>query len=104
MTFGGQMRHFFLGALTAILVLVFGGVLYLRLGWAEGRGDIAPSRLEVALMQMAAHASVRRHAPEIASPIAPTNETLIAGGKMYLNECAGCHGTPGQTPKSGNPL
>ena len=98
------MRHFFLGALTAVLLFVFGGILYLRLGWAEVRGDIAPSRLESSLMQMAVHASVRRHAPEIGSPIAPTNETLIAGGKMYLNECAGCHGTPGQTPKSGNPL
>jgi mono/diheme cytochrome c family protein len=21
---------------------------------------------------------------------------LIAGGKVYLNECAGCHGTPGK--------
>ena len=50
------MRRFFLGALTAILVFVFGGILYLRFGWAEVRGDISPSRLESSLMQMAVHA------------------------------------------------
>lgn len=98
------MRHFFLGGFTAILVFVFGGILYLRLGWAEVRGDIAPLGLESSLMEMAVHASVRRHAPEIPNPVAPTNENLIAGGKMYLNECAGCHGTPGRAFKGINPL
>ena len=93
------MRHFFLGALTTTVALVFAGILYLRLGWAEVRGDVAPSQLESSLMQMAVHASVRRHAPEIANPVAPTDENLIAGGKMYLNECAGCHGTPGRQPR-----
>src|SRR5256885_1070971 len=26
-----------------------------------------------------------------------SEQNLIAGGKMYLNECAGCHGTPGKS-------
>jgi mono/diheme cytochrome c family protein len=30
----------------------------------------------------------------MANPFPPTEENLIAGGKIYLNECAGCHGTP----------
>jgi mono/diheme cytochrome c family protein len=29
---------------------------------------------------------------------------LIAGGKMYLNECSGCHGTPGVARKGAEPL
>jgi len=76
----------------------------LRMGGAEVRGDVAPTRLETSLMQMAVHASVRRNAPEISNPVAPTDENLIAGGKIYLNECAGCHGIPGQTPTGSNPL
>jgi len=28
--------------------------------------------------------------------IKPTDENLIAGGKFYLDACAGCHGTPGK--------
>jgi hypothetical protein len=42
---------------------------------------------------------VRRQVPEMANPFPPTNENLIAGGKIYLNECAGCHGTLGQPDK-----
>jgi mono/diheme cytochrome c family protein len=55
-------------------------------------------------MQMTVHASVRRHAPEIASPVAPTDENLIAGGKIYLNQCSGCHGTPGVPQKEADSL
>jgi mono/diheme cytochrome c family protein len=50
-------------------------------------------------MKTAVHASVRREAPEQANPYAPTDENLIAGGKIYLDGCAGCHGTPGQPYK-----
>lgn len=90
------MKNFFLGCLATVLVSVAGSLIYLRLGLAEVRGDAAPTRLETSLMRMAVHASVRRQAPNVENPIKPTEENLIAGGKMYLNECSGCHGTPGK--------
>lgn len=93
------MKQFFLGALTTIVVFAVGGFAYLRLGLAETRSDVPPSRLESSLMHMAVHASVRKEAPAAANPVPPTDENLIAGGKMYLNECAGCHGTPGVARK-----
>lgn len=93
------MKQFLLGSVVTLLVLGVAGFLYLRLGLAEVRADVPPSQLESSLMRMAVHASVRRHAPEIPNPVAATEENLIAGGKMYLGECAGCHGTPGQAPK-----
>jgi mono/diheme cytochrome c family protein len=55
-------------------------------------------------MRMAVHASVRRNAPEIPNPVAATEESLIAGGKIYLGECSGCHGTPGKARKWADPL
>ena len=97
------MKHFLLGVATALLVLAIGGLLYLKLGLAEVRGDLPPSRWESSLMTSAAHASVRRRAPEAPNPVAPTDENLIAGGKLYLNECAGCHGAPGK-PNDPNTL
>jgi mono/diheme cytochrome c family protein len=27
-----------------------------------------------------------------------SDENLIAGGKLYLNDCVGCHGAPGKPP------
>jgi len=91
------MKNFLLGVLAALVVVAAGTFAYLRLGLAEVRADLPGSQLESFLMSTAVHASVRRHAPEVSNPIQPTNENLIAGGKMYLGECAGCHGTPSTT-------
>jgi mono/diheme cytochrome c family protein len=97
------VKNFLLGVLFASLVLIVGGLAYLRLGYAEVRADIPPGSRETALLFSSVHASVRRRAPELPNPVSPTDENLIAGGKIYRNECAGCHGTPGK-PDSGNSL
>lgn len=90
------MRNFLLGVLFTLLAIVLGSLAYLRLGFAEVAADIPPSRWERALMFGSVHASVRRRAPEMPNPVPPTDENLIAGGKIYLGECSGCHGTPGK--------
>src|SRR5215831_10135843 len=43
-------------------------------------------------MTAAVHASIRRQAPEVPNPVAPTDDTLIAGGKLFISDCSGCHG------------
>ena len=86
------MKNFFLGV---VFTLVFGALAvfaYLCLGFVEVRADIPATRFETALLGAAVHASVRRHAPETPNPVQPTEENLIAGGKVYLSECSGCHG------------
>jgi hypothetical protein len=98
------MKNFLLGTLFTLLVLALGVFAYLEMGFAEVRADIPPARWERALMFSAAHASVRRRAPEVANPIPPTDENLIAGGKLYRNECNGCHGTPGKPDESSDTL
>jgi thiosulfate dehydrogenase len=90
------MRKFLLGVLVGIAVPVGGAFSYLRLGMAEVRADIAPGRWENYLMNTGVHASVRREAPDLPNPVVPTEENLIAGGKIYLAACAGCHGTLGK--------
>jgi len=90
------MKNFFFGALFTLVVLALGGLAYLRLGFAEVAADIPPGRLETVLMFSSAHAAVRRRAPEMPNPVQATDANLLAGGKIYLGECAGCHGTPGK--------
>jgi mono/diheme cytochrome c family protein len=90
------VRNFLFGFLSAIVLLVVGILGYLILGFAEVRGDIRPPSWEGRLMYSSVHASVRRYAPEQPNPIPPTDENLIAGGKIYMNNCAGCHGIPGK--------
>ena len=95
------MKHFLLGVLATLAIIIIGSYAYLRLGLAETRADLPPSRLESLVMTSAVHASVRREAPETPNPFAPTDENLIAGGKLYTDGCAGCHGVPGKANKDG---
>lgn len=98
------MRNFLAGVLFTVLLLLVCGLAYLRFGFAEVRADIPPSGWEKALMFSSVHASVRRRAPEIPNPVPATDENLIAGGKVYLDGCAGCHGTPGKPDTSSDSL
>ena len=43
---------------------------------------------------MALDASAAGQAPHLSDPIAPSEENLMAGLKLFKNDCAGCHGTP----------
>jgi mono/diheme cytochrome c family protein len=86
------MKTFLLGAITGAVLLAIAVMLYLRLGFAEVRADLTASGLETHLMTAAVRASVQREAPEEPNPVTPTDENLIAGGKMFMNNCAGCHG------------
>ncbi|HTP43357.1 MAG TPA: cytochrome c [Candidatus Acidoferrum sp.] len=86
------MRNFLLGVVTGAILFGLGVILYLRLGFNEVRGDLAPGWFENNLMTAAVHASVRREAPEVPNPVESTDENLIAGGKLFANNCAGCHG------------
>jgi len=90
------MKKFLIGVLLGIAVPVIGALSYLRLGMAEVRADIPPGRWENYLMNAGMHASVRREAPNAPNPVPLTDENLIAGGKLYLDACAGCHATPGK--------
>jgi mono/diheme cytochrome c family protein len=98
------VRNFLAGVLFTLVVLILGGFAYLRLGYAEVRGDLPPSNWEKALMFSSAHASVRRRAPELPNPVPPTDENLIAGAKIYSDECAGCHGAAGKADQTSDSL
>jgi mono/diheme cytochrome c family protein len=89
------LRSFIVGAIAAIVVLGVGAVGYLGLGLASMEADAKPPAWETEWMNSTVHASVRRRASGIQNPLTPTDETVIAGGKLYMNDCIGCHGTPG---------
>ena len=74
----------------------FGGLP--RYGLHGCRRRSAASVREAGFMTASLQASVRRRAPQIQNPLANSDDTLIAGGKLYLNDCVGCHGEPGQPP------
>jgi len=98
------VKQFLLGVVATLVVLFAGGLAYLLLGFAEVRGDQPVTGMERPVMRAAVHASVRRHAPNDSDPVPPTDANLIAGGREYLNQCAGCHGEPGRERRFAAPL
>lgn len=72
---------------------------YLRLGIAHVAADAPTPAWETRWMFSAVHASIQRGVPaDLKSPTPSDDESLIAGGKLYLNDCVGCHGAPGKPP------
>jgi len=90
------VKTFFVGIISALLLgpsLVWG---YFALGFAPIRSDCKPSALETALMRRIVSASVR-HENVGTRPSGPaTEQMVIAGGKLYVEGCQGCHGELGK--------
>jgi len=92
------MKNFILGILFTLVVLVGGGAYFAMRGYIDTRADSEPSPLESKFAMSAMDASADRNAPETKNPVAPTDDNLVAGAKLYAASCAGCHGYPAEVP------
>jgi len=86
------MRNFALGVVITLLVLVLGGLAAAMLGLLPTSADATPPRIERRIAMSAVDASMERHAPRVTNPVPPTDDNLIDGMKIYVMNCAGCHG------------
>lgn len=86
------MRKFFLGFITAVVVVLLMTFLCIRFGLMDPRADIPVNALEQKLAMPSLDASVDRRAPDAKNPIEPTEANLIVGMKIYQTNCASCHG------------
>lgn len=86
---------FLAGLIIGVLLLPIIAFLYIRLGYAPVATSSPPLPLERTVTSMALQARISREAPK-ASPIQPTEPNLLAGAKIYRENCAVCHGMPGQ--------
>jgi mono/diheme cytochrome c family protein len=87
----------FLSGLAAPFLLFPAAVLaFFALGMGDPRSDVTPPRWETLVMKSAVRASVQRSAKGLSSPAPANQEAIVAGGKLYLAGCAGCHGEPGK--------
>src|SRR5882757_11186648 len=92
------MKNFIAGCVAGIRGLITGVLGYLRLGLLDARSDAAIPDWTARFLYSGIHASVRRTAPKLQNPLPQRDETLIAGGKLYLNDCVGFHFEPGKPP------
>ncbi len=88
------MRKFLLGFVVGILAIPVGAFGAAWMGWLPINAKATPSAMEKAFMHLALDRAAARRAPHLANPIAPTEENLMAGMKLFKGDCAGCHGDP----------
>jgi mono/diheme cytochrome c family protein len=77
-------------------ILAFPPAVFLGawLGLLPTNANAVPSRLEKTFAHLALDAAASRHALHLANPIAPIQENLMAGMKLFKDDGGGCHGDP----------
>jgi mono/diheme cytochrome c family protein len=88
------LRRYLLGFMIGILVLPVAICIGGWMGLLPTKAKAVPPAWETRFAHMALDAAAARNAPHLTNPIAPTYENLLAGMKLFRDDCAGCHGTP----------
>jgi len=91
----GMFKGLVLGIVIGILLLVGCLYLYFSLGYAPVATAAHPMPFERKLAKTALHAYLDKM--QHPQPLVPADEgNLIAGAKVYKEQCATCHGLPGE--------
>ncbi len=89
------MGKFLLGVIVGFIVIPIGVYMYFSSGSAPVATKSTPMPFEKMLASMALHARMRKEMPK-SSPIPADEATFLAGVQVYKDNCAVCHGLPGQ--------
>jgi thiosulfate dehydrogenase len=89
------MKKTLLGFVLALVVVVLGALAYFGLGLAPVATSAPPMPFERLVAGMALHARISKEAPSQA-PIPADEPNLLAGARIYREQCSVCHGLSGQ--------
>ena len=84
---------FSLGVLTTILVLAFGSLAYIRFGHLPVATADPSFPMEAQIVHVPLKARIERDMES--PPFAADAQLYQAGARIYAQQCASCHGTPG---------
>ena len=88
-----MFKGFVLGVLATVIVALLGGYLVLREGLIPANADATPGSFEYWVAGTSLEATLERDAPKGPNPVALTDANLLAGIKLYRQNCSFCHGT-----------
>ena len=89
------MTRFLAGIIIGMLILPAIGYAYFRFGYAPVATAAPPMPFEKKMARMALHARIAAEAPKN-TPMQADPANLAAGAKIYVDDCAFCHGLPNQ--------
>jgi len=93
------MKKVLLGMVLGLVVALLGAIAYFGLGLAPVATSAPPMPMERLLAGIALHARISKEAP-LHAPIPSDEPNLLAGARIYREQCAICHGLSGQPETS----
>jgi mono/diheme cytochrome c family protein len=91
------VKGFILGIVVTLVALAGGAYLFVSSGGISMATTAPPLPLESTVAGMALRASMGRAADQ-KNPLPFNDDTMLAGARTYKQNCAVCHGVPGQQP------
>ena len=91
------MVKFLVGIVVGIGLVVLASYLFITRGGIFMGTDTKPLPLEETIASAAITASIGKSADD-SSPLPEDETNLLAGAKIYMQACAGCHGRLDQAP------
>ena len=94
------MRGFFNGIVFTLALLVAAAVAGVFVGALPSGADVKPLPVEKKAANISLHATIARETRGVTNPLQPTDDNLLAGVKLYGDNCAVCHGTSDAKPSN----
>ena len=90
------MKAFLAGLVIGIVIVPAAIYLYFWLGYAPVSTKAPPLPFERKMAGMALEKRIEKEAPKD-SPVQATEQNLLAGAKVYIENCTVCHGTTAES-------
>jgi thiosulfate dehydrogenase len=95
------LKGFIVGVLATLVILLIIGYVGITQGLLiPANADAKPSQMERWMASRSLDATIAREMPAQTNPIAATDENFESGIKLYVANCAACHGVPGERPST----
>lgn len=93
-----MLRGFLLGILFTVIAASAAAFGMIRTGVMPANADERPPGIEAWAAKTSLHATLRRSAPKVTNPLPASDRNLLAGIKLYAQNCAVCHGDSSAHP------
>jgi len=94
------MRGFVGGFVAALIVIALVVVGAVKSGRVPARADAPPFPGELWAARTSLKATIAREAPQPPYPYTQSDADIATGAKLYVQNCAVCHGTANSTPNA----
>ncbi len=96
-----MLKGFIVGIVATLVILFLVGYVGVTQGLLiPANADAKPSRMERWMASRSLDSTIAREMPTQPNPIAATDENFEAGIKLYVTNCAACHGVPNERPST----